>query len=74
MLGLGWALGALLRQEWRVHLGPCAEAQMNTPLLGHVEAMLGLCWTYVGPMLAHAGQLGAMLKAMLAYVEPVLGQ
>ena len=31
------------------------------PFLGHVGAMLGLCGTYVGPMLVHVGPLGAML-------------
>ena len=38
----------MLGQERRVHLGLGTKAQMNTPFLGHVGAMLGstlgLCW------------------------------
>ena len=37
---------------------------LETPsYLGHVGAMLGLCGTYVGPMLVHVGPLGPMLWA-----------
>ena len=44
MLSLCWG------QERRVHLGLGSKAQMHTPFLGHVRAMLGLCRAYVGPM------------------------
>ena len=38
----------MLGQERRVHLGLGTKAQMNTPFLGHVGAMLDLRWVYVG--------------------------
>ena len=41
----------MLGQEPCVHLGLGIRAQMNTPFLGHVEAMLCLRWVYVGTYL-----------------------
>ena len=45
----------MLGQERRVHLGLALRAQMNTLFLGHGGGMLGLCGTYVGPMLGSWG-------------------
>ena len=38
-----------------------SSSRIHWAILGHVEAMLGLCWTYVGPCWAVGGRVGAIL-------------